>query len=1360
MASVGRKYTEREIKLLFGLSGNQCAHPDCTNPIISSATPESDKAVLGQICHIYAAADNGPRGKPGLTEDERNGLDNLILLCGHHHILIDKQHETYPAETLKNWKQSHEAKFQQETAEAFKCQAAIQRHKFFQHISDQQIEDEVERIRKARFLSGFSSQEEATRLAIMVEDADLSGGTTLVRAKALAQCARYLSLSDVSRSRELLTKSRQLGICEEAQIAEAFIISTTDKTSALRMLALINSQAARSAALRIVRLSDGQKEANLWVQRADIKFCDFDSEGKYLHLTNLLETEEWNYSAKLADQVAESDLSETPILLYAVAYAKLLQAVPEQDRTHLLSQVPFQARGFPLAADEIALSARREAASLFTRLSDFAQLMGVAKAANLASDMALWLKLRDPAAHLQGLEELRASMRNYDQSLRRVNLALQFGIDLDADAIEQEIERRIALSGKGGADEAYARLSLVFAQDGPSKAADYIALHRELLYEHLQKRSIQMIEIELHCQCGKVQSAKDMLAVATADGLSDKDQQRLLRIIAEAEGADPASERKRMFEETGEIRDLTNLVRFLEEQNNWYELHKYGELLFEKTRAIEDFMPVVRSLEMTSQHARLFEQLSKHRNLIKQSVELKRLWAWSLFREGHFDEASAVLNKISADRDDANDRQLRVNIAISTGRWDELVEFTNSEWNRRAHRSANEMLSAGQLAQSMNAPHAFEFIKYAAELAPDNPNILASAYFISVQAGWEQTQAVSEWLTRAAELSGEDGPIKSVSMHEIVNLKPNWDKHEERIWKQLNDGGIPAIGAARLLNRSLIEFLILQSLANKEERDPRRRSNLFAFSGARQDAQPNKFDSLGVDIGTIITLARLELLEEFITTYKAIFIPASMFGWLFSERQRAMFHQPSKFKDAHLISKLVTNGSLKILQRPLQRDLSLIKEVGTELADLLVTARDKTIGESATRRYVIRSSPVHKAGSLMAEEAELSNFYEHLCSCQTLIAKLRSKGALTLEEERQALSYLKLHERKWPSEPEIVDGAELYLDGLSITYLMATNTLHKLKSIGLVPYILEDELTQSSRLIELEGLAQTQNDLIESIRYNLSRGMNDGRVFAVRARVSDENDEVSMQPVLGVLRLDASVDAFAVEDRCINRHMFVQFENHSTPILTSLDIVDDLSRRKVITIEKLFACRTLMLMSGYQLMPLRADELTYHIENAAVENSILQETAELRAIRESFLKVQMSKMLQIPLEVPWLLRNKNVIVQTLKHVWTTVPDKQRASAISKWLFGLLDIRGFAASATGNKHSFPHSAYASNLLGVIVSVLDMPHDKRDAFVDWIEENIVDDLKSFHPETFALLVSYSRELMLQLARDMAKDLASHD
>ena len=163
--SSARNYTTATLKELFAFCSNQCAFPDCPNVIVTPGTRVSKAAVLGHICHIYAASDNGPRGKPGLTEKERNAPGNLILMCGHHHPLVDKQWETYPAIQLKKWKQVHEAKAIPGTAEAIKRTVDIEKHVFFEQVSDEQIEKALARIRRGRFLVGFPTVEETQRFA-------------------------------------------------------------------------------------------------------------------------------------------------------------------------------------------------------------------------------------------------------------------------------------------------------------------------------------------------------------------------------------------------------------------------------------------------------------------------------------------------------------------------------------------------------------------------------------------------------------------------------------------------------------------------------------------------------------------------------------------------------------------------------------------------------------------------------------------------------------------------------------------------------------------------------------------------------------------------------------------------------------------------------------------------------------------------------------------------------------------------------------------------------------------------------------------------------------------------------------------
>jgi len=103
-----RQYKPSTVRRLDTLSGNECAHPDCSKKLIA----EDGVSIISKICHITAASKEGPRFDDNLTDDERRGFDNLILLCDEHHVIIDnKENETqYPTPLLKEWKRSHEKK--------------------------------------------------------------------------------------------------------------------------------------------------------------------------------------------------------------------------------------------------------------------------------------------------------------------------------------------------------------------------------------------------------------------------------------------------------------------------------------------------------------------------------------------------------------------------------------------------------------------------------------------------------------------------------------------------------------------------------------------------------------------------------------------------------------------------------------------------------------------------------------------------------------------------------------------------------------------------------------------------------------------------------------------------------------------------------------------------------------------------------------------------------------------------------------------------------------------------------------------------------------------------------------------------
>jgi len=105
---MSRHIPQKDLKLLWGLSAARCNFPGCQILVTAKKTDKDDAAVLGDNAHICAHSSIGPRGDPNFPEEDRNRYPNLILLCKHHHDLVDKQDSTYTIADLNQWKKDHE----------------------------------------------------------------------------------------------------------------------------------------------------------------------------------------------------------------------------------------------------------------------------------------------------------------------------------------------------------------------------------------------------------------------------------------------------------------------------------------------------------------------------------------------------------------------------------------------------------------------------------------------------------------------------------------------------------------------------------------------------------------------------------------------------------------------------------------------------------------------------------------------------------------------------------------------------------------------------------------------------------------------------------------------------------------------------------------------------------------------------------------------------------------------------------------------------------------------------------------------------------------------------------------------------
>ena len=92
------------VSRLYCVSGNRCAFPGCSTPLLE---PES-KVLISEMCHIKADRPNGPRYDESQSDAERHSFDNLIIMCGNHHKVIDTDLKKWSVERLVELKSTNE----------------------------------------------------------------------------------------------------------------------------------------------------------------------------------------------------------------------------------------------------------------------------------------------------------------------------------------------------------------------------------------------------------------------------------------------------------------------------------------------------------------------------------------------------------------------------------------------------------------------------------------------------------------------------------------------------------------------------------------------------------------------------------------------------------------------------------------------------------------------------------------------------------------------------------------------------------------------------------------------------------------------------------------------------------------------------------------------------------------------------------------------------------------------------------------------------------------------------------------------------------------------------------------------------
>lgn len=102
-----RSYTQADLKVIIAESGGYCAFPDCDRYLLEDGTGIDKQVFVGKIAHIIGHSRTGPRGDLNVPEDQLDLPENLLVLCGTHHDIVDMQPNHYSVPVLIQMKKDH-----------------------------------------------------------------------------------------------------------------------------------------------------------------------------------------------------------------------------------------------------------------------------------------------------------------------------------------------------------------------------------------------------------------------------------------------------------------------------------------------------------------------------------------------------------------------------------------------------------------------------------------------------------------------------------------------------------------------------------------------------------------------------------------------------------------------------------------------------------------------------------------------------------------------------------------------------------------------------------------------------------------------------------------------------------------------------------------------------------------------------------------------------------------------------------------------------------------------------------------------------------------------------------------------------
>lgn len=982
----------------------------------------------------------------------------------------------------------------------------------------------------------------------------------------------------------------------------------------------------------------------------------------------------------------------------------------------------------------------------------------------------------DTAIAERARSALETDLNDPDKRVTFVPLAMIFGVDFDVHALEAQLDQAARLRGLTNA-ELRAAYDLAVHSGDAERIVSFATQNRERLAEVIGARQTVSVPAQVLAHAGRVADARALLDDA-GDFLSDADRRFIGDLIAEMAGEATPDLHLERFAATGDEQDLAIAVRSLIDAQD-ARLPDAAYRLWLLRRRTADAVVAANGYAWTGRERDLQRFLAELGDVAESELSLATHLAWTRYREGNLAGAEDLVAKLRADHpDDPSLRQLRINIALESGEWHALGDLYRQDIDRAEKRSVKQLLQSAAMASAVGNPDGKALLHAAAARAGDDPAIYAAAFELALKRGEDMEDAPLEWLNRAIELSGENGPVQSRPITDILAMRDAMVQRHTDFNRMLLSGAVTVAMAAKPLGTTLTAMLLDHAAGNSARADARTRFHLPIYSGNRLATSLAGATRVAFEPTAFLTLHMLGLLEPALAAFKTIVLPPGSLPSIFDDLVHGDRGQPSRAARAAEVLRLRAAGRVTVAD--------LAAEMDDEVQQLFELAEQAD-------GYLVHIPPLTVPGSLAQDIRDPAPFAARLASVAGILAALEARGEIGTSESARARRFPSVR-HAWTDEGPVDLAKPLFLDAVSLHYLIDAALIAPLVRLGtrlvVTPAAIghsEAEIAERDRIdnyqadierlraILTAALRSGQAEIGPALRDRGPRGdaasLADGADQDVAAGSAslpgadtpatsygdpeeaietaagedeEEADDTAIDPLSAILLDSAGVDWLIADDRFVNQHgQFEDGKGWSRGVATSLDVLDHLLGTGAIDAVRHSAAIQRLRATGLGLLPVTTEEIV-----AAADTGDWQHgpPRALRTIRDALLLPFLRRSILLPREAHWAEQLSAAIALTIKDVFRTLAPDRAGRAADFLIDTLPDLRALAVESGLPDARLWADGFTVGTLASLAMPLGVGEDAIEAYHAWFDGAPLALLKGRFADLHADVIGRLEEVLL--------------